>query len=133
MELHVIDFDGVLFDQHRTHNVYPEAIDLIKSLKFKGKYLCIATRRSEEEAREMIDILKSAGVHDVFEIIIDNPCSKVWHIRQILKHLKDKYPETIFHPTLYDDFDVNIQDIIKAGYKGVLINNRYGLRFQDIQ
>lgn len=130
--LYVIDFDGVLYDQHDTRKVYPEAIEVIKYLRHQGKILTIATRRNEMEASEMIEILKSVHIYDMFEAIIYNSCPKPWHINQILNKFKVKYPDIIFHPTLYDDFDVNIQDIRKVGYKGVLIDNKYGLRFMDI-
>lgn len=130
--VYVIDFDGVLYDQHRTEKLYPEAINVVKHLKSRDKVLAIATRRNGVEAQEMTEILKSANIHDHFEAIIFNPCPKPWHIQKILNYLKIKYPNTIFHATLYDDFDVNINDITLVGHKGVLINNRYGLRFSDI-
>lgn len=125
--MYVLDFDGVIYDQFKTKLVYPSAIQVINHLKSEGKKMAIATRRSgPEEVGEMKRILEDAGIAGCFEIIVADSRPKPWHLSQIQEFTKEK------ELTLYDDFDVNIKDVIAAGYKGVLVNNAHGLTMEII-
>lgn len=130
--VYVIDFDGVLYDQYRSKRMYVEAIEVIKNLKIRGEVLAIATRRSGSETEEMIQLLRLASIYECFDVVIANSCKKPWHLQQITDTLRIKYPGIDLIPTLYDDFDVNIKDVIEAGYKGVLVDNTYGLRYSTV-
>lgn len=133
-KVYVLDFDGVLFDQFSTRTMYTEAIAVLHHLRSQMAVCAIATRRSSpHEVAEVMVQLEQLNLIEMFACVIADHQPKPYHMQKIKDIVQEKYPDASLELHLYDDFDVNIRDVINAGYQARLIDNRFGLRFSDFQ
>lgn len=126
MKIYVLDFDGVINNQWQNNTLYPTAIELIKKMYSENKILCIATRRNQEQLPEITNLLITAGIRHCFRMIEADSRPKTHHLRKIHNELQ-KEINTPLDLILFDDFDVNINDVSRANYKAILVNNNHGL------
>lgn len=134
MRVHVLDFDGVLNIQS-VNKLFTEAVNIVKEMHQQGEILCIATRRSGAETTEMENLLKDAGIYDHFKVIIADSRPKPFHMSKIQDHFGHSTHSTHQNHelVLFDDFDVNINDVRNAGFKAILVDNTFGLQRTHLQ
>lgn len=122
----VIDVDDTLmYDWDMTSIPFPNVEMVLKVLKSSGIRMAIASHNPNAQY-----VLKRAGFDKYFDVIYnyhDSSC-KSSHLALICKDF-DCAPNDI---TIYDDDYEVIDESVKNGYHGVLIQDKIGLQMEDI-
>ncbi len=115
--------DGKLHDQEkRWIRLYPEAIDVLKTLRQQKKIIAAASRTYQPEwAKQLLDIFDINKFFDIKEIY---PGSKISHIKNIQAQVGSPYNQIVF----FDDEQRNITETMTLGITSVKIDNGISLK-----
>jgi len=115
--------DGKLYDQEkRWIRLYPDTIEVLKTLNQQQKIIVAASRTYEPEwANELLDIFdinKYFGVKEIY------PGSKISHMKKIQEQVNKPYSQFVF----FDDEQRNLDETETLGVKSVKIDNGISLK-----
>lgn len=115
--------DRKLYDQEkRWIRLYPDTIEVLKTLSQQQKIIVAASRTYEPEwANDLLEIFDIDKYFDVKEIY---PGSKIRHMEKIQKQITKPYSQFVF----FDDEQRNVNEVETLGVKSVKIDNGISLK-----